>query len=54
MYPRTGQSMFWIQSLFQPEYVRENGSWKFSAVRCQERLGIPGGGTPLELVADGA
>ncbi len=49
-YPRTGQSMFWIQSLFAPEYVRESGSWKFSAIRCQERLGIPGGDMPMELV----
>ncbi len=49
--PRTGQSMFWIQSVFEPEYVKEDGEWKFSAIHCAERLGIPGGGTPLELVA---
>jgi hypothetical protein len=50
-YPRTGQSMFWIQSLFEPEYVRVNGCWKFSAIRCRERLGIPGGDMPTELVS---
>jgi hypothetical protein len=50
-YPRTGQAMFWIQSVFEPEYFKENGKWKFRAIRCYERLGIPGGGTPIELVA---
>ena len=52
-YPRTGQSMFWIQTLFQPEYVREADGWKFSAVRARERLGIPGGDMPMELISNG-
>jgi hypothetical protein len=51
-YPRTGQSMFWIQSLFEPEYAREAGGWKISAIHCRERLGIPGGEMPMELVTD--
>lgn len=49
-FPQTGQSMFWIQSRFEPEYVREDGTWRFSAIHCQERLGIPGGEMPMELV----
>jgi hypothetical protein len=52
-YPRTGQSMFWIQSLFAPEYVRETDGWKFSAIHCQERLGIPGGDMPVDLISSG-
>lgn len=49
-YPRTGQSLFWIQSRFEPEYVKIDGCWRFSAIRCRERLGIPGGEMPIELV----
>jgi hypothetical protein len=49
-FPQTGQSLFWVQSLFLPEFVRQQGGWKFSAIRARERLGIPGGDLPIELV----
>ena len=49
-YPRTGQSLFWVQGIYDVEYVRENGQWKFSLLGWRERLGLPGGGPPTGLV----
>jgi hypothetical protein len=49
-YFRTGQPMYWVQTIFEPEYERENGRWKFSKIKARERLGIPNGEIPLELL----
>ena len=48
-YPRTGQSLFWVQGFYKMEYVRENGEWKISFMSFSERLGLPGGGPPTGL-----
>ena len=48
-YPRTGQSLFWVQGFYNNEYVRENGKWKISLMHFRERLGLPGGGPPTGL-----
>ncbi len=48
-YPRTGQSLFWVQGFYDMEYVREDGRWKISVMRWTERLGLPGGGPPTGL-----
>jgi hypothetical protein len=48
-YPRTGQSLFWVQGFYEMEYVRENGKWKISLMNWSERLGLPGGGPPTGL-----
>jgi len=49
MYPRTGQSLFWVQGYYRNEYVREKGRWKISLMTWTERLGLPGGGPPTGL-----
>ena len=48
-YPRTGQSLFWVQGFYEMEYVRENGKWKISYMSWSERLGLPGSGPPAGL-----
>jgi ketosteroid isomerase-like protein len=48
-YPRTGQSLFWVQGIYDCEYIREDGQWKFSLLYWRERLGLPGGGAPRGL-----
>jgi hypothetical protein len=48
-YPRTGQSLFWVQGFYNNEYVRENGKWKISLMYWRERMGLPGGGPPTGL-----
>lgn len=48
-YPRTGQSLFWVQGFYEMEYVRENGKWKINFMSWSERLGLPGGGPPTGL-----
>jgi ketosteroid isomerase-like protein len=48
-YPRTGQSLFWVQGFYDMEYVRENGTWKISLMKWTERMGLPGGGPPTGL-----
>jgi len=48
-YPRTGQSLFWVQGFYNMEYVRENGKWKISYMNWTERMGLPGGGPPQGL-----
>ena len=48
-YPRTGQSLFWVQGFYDNEYVRENGKWKISLMYWRERMGLPGGGPPEGL-----
>ncbi len=48
-YPRTGQSLFWIQGFYDMDYVRENGKWKISVMRWTERMGLPGTGPPTGL-----
>lgn len=48
-YPRTGQSLFWVQGFYNNEYVRENGRWKISLMYWRERMGLPGGGPPTGL-----
>ena len=48
-YPRTAQSLFWVQGFYQMEYLRENGNWKISLMTWTERLGLPGGGPPTNL-----
>jgi hypothetical protein len=48
-YPRTGQSLFWVQGFYEMEYVRENGKWKISYMSWTERMGLPGGGPPTGL-----
>lgn len=48
-YPRTGQSLFWVQGFYDMDYVREDGRWKITVMRWTERLGLPGGGPPTGL-----
>lgn len=48
-YPRTGQSLFWVQGYYDMEYVRERDKWKISLMTWTERLGLPGGGPPTGL-----
>jgi len=48
-YPRTGQSLFWVQGFYQNEYIRENGKWKVSLMTWTERMGLPGSGPPTGL-----
>jgi len=48
-YPRTGQSLFWVQGFYDMEYVRENGKWKINLMKWSERLGLPGSGPPTGL-----
>jgi hypothetical protein len=48
-YPRTGQSLFWVQGFYDMDYVRENGKWKISVMRWTERMGLPGTGPPTGL-----
>lgn len=48
-YPRTGQSLFWVQGFYNMEYIREKGKWKISLMNWTERLGLPGGGPPTDL-----
>jgi hypothetical protein len=48
-YPRTGQSLFWVQGFYEMEYVREKGKWKISLMSWSERMGLPGGGPPTGL-----
>lgn len=48
-FPRTGQSLFWVQGFYEMEYIRENGEWKISYMSWTERMGLPGGGPPVEL-----
>jgi ketosteroid isomerase-like protein len=48
-YPRTGQSLFWVQGFYNMEYVRERGKWKISLMNWTERLGLPGSGPPTGL-----
>ncbi len=48
-FPRTGQSLFWVQGFYENEYVRENGKWKISLMTWSERMGLPGSGPPVEL-----
>ena len=49
MYPRTGQSLFWVQGYYDMKYVRENGVWKISYMSWSERMGLPGSGPPTGL-----
>lgn len=48
-YPRTGQSLFWVQLFYNNEYVREKGEWKISLMTAWERMGLPGSGPPTGL-----
>ena len=48
-YPRTGQSMFWVQGYYDMDYMRENGRWKIAVMRWHETIGLPGGGPPTGL-----
>jgi ketosteroid isomerase-like protein len=48
-YPRTGQSLFWVQGFYDMDYIRDNGRWKIQVMRWTERLGLPGGGPPEGL-----
>jgi ketosteroid isomerase-like protein len=48
-YPRTGQSMFWVQGQYDNDFVRENGRWKIAVMRWKELIGLPGGGPPTGL-----
>lgn len=45
-FPRTGQSLYWVQGYLDMEYTRENGKWKFSSFQWTERMGLPGSGPP--------
>ena len=48
-FPRTGQALCWVQLTYEARYVREEGKWKFGYLFTRERLGLPGGGAPLEI-----
>jgi len=40
-FPRTGQSLYWVQGWYDMKYVRENGKWKFSYMKWRENIGLP-------------
>lgn len=39
---RTWQSRYWIQGIYDAEYVRVNGEWKFGHLQWRPRLEPPG------------
>jgi hypothetical protein len=39
-HPKTHQSLFWIQGMYDCEYERANGQWKFSLLKWRGRLGM--------------
>jgi ketosteroid isomerase-like protein len=39
---RTWQSRYWIQGIYDAEYVRTDGQWKFSYLQWRPRLEPPG------------
>lgn len=39
---RTWQARYWIQGIYDAEYVREKGVWKFSHLQWRPRLEPPG------------
>jgi ketosteroid isomerase-like protein len=41
-YQVTGQALFWVQGLYDCEYIRENGQWKIWNVKFEGRLHLPG------------
>jgi len=41
-HPRTYQSLFWIQGIYDCEYERENGQWKISLMKWRDRIHPPG------------
>jgi len=43
--PRTWQSLFWVQGIYDAKYVKENGQWKFSFLKWTRRLAPPGSST---------
>jgi hypothetical protein len=42
-HPRFFTSLFWIQAVYDAEYIKENGQWKISYLKLTRRLGPPGG-----------
>ncbi|MFC1945879.1 nuclear transport factor 2 family protein [Chloroflexota bacterium] len=47
-HPRTFQSLFWIQGIYDVEYARDNGKWKFSYLKWRCRMGAQLGTPPYE------
>jgi ketosteroid isomerase-like protein len=45
---RTWASRYWLQGIYDCEFVRENGEWKFSYLQWRPRLEPPGA-VPPEL-----
>lgn len=45
---RTGQSLWWVQAIYDGEYVRENGRWKIKYLKWRARNPPPGGPPPFE------
>ena len=37
-HPRAYQSLFWIQGVYNCEYIREDGEWKFSYLNWKDRI----------------
>ena len=42
-HPRTGQALFWVQGIYDAEYIKENGRWKFGFLKWTSRMEPPGG-----------
>jgi hypothetical protein len=40
-FPRTGQSLYWVQGWYDMRYKRENGEWKISMMKWRENIGLP-------------
>jgi hypothetical protein len=46
-YERTGQSLFWVQAVYDAEYVKEKEKWKISYLKWRSRVAPPGGPPPF-------
>ena len=42
-HPRTHQSLFWMQAIYDAEYIRENGEWKINYLKWRPTIMPPGG-----------
>ena len=46
---RTWQSLYWIQGIYDAEYAKVNGKWKFSHLQWRPRLEPPGPPPPIMM-----
>lgn len=45
-YKPTGQSLFWVQGMYDAKYIKINGKWKFSYLYHKPRMAPNTGGPP--------